>query len=489
MVKQTPSSPNQTRRLSQLHGQKLPLVIGKATAKEPISLKKLCEFGDAHWLSQNQMRALGTFLGKNDVEIEIGLQKELVLRNHILDDYYEVRTVDFLIKDEFVKKPIVVAKDASDLIMHVFELRNQHPTDFIVKFYFDGGQKYLKLSCSLIPKEGWEKKQKKGRSWNGANTVIPLAIAHTVPENHYNVDTYYKNCKFHKVKGIKALDHKMKNIDTGIMPCSCSYPCINCKVFHTKLGECGVERTVADLANDYESWLTQTGGDEKLGKFFWCQVHSPKLFATLLEHKLCQEKISDLLVPSALHDFLGIMNHFLHELGHLWPVLTAEWLKHANVSKEGYWQGTYLGNPLRDLLEDLSFLEDEYGYAKEPLMAPYIQAMRSFNEVRLACMGMELDEDYARIIKKFQSDYLVLEKKGFSVILKAHDVFYHYIDWLDRWKLPLGLVGEQAGEAIHCRFNKFIQCKQCSSPESPDFGEHLLKVVVAWASHAAILVY
>ena len=119
-------------------------------------------------------------------------------------------------------------------------------------------------------------------------------------------------------------------------------------------------------------------------------------------------------------------------------------------------------------------------------MAPYIKMMRSFDAVREGVMGMELDPDYAQLITQFKTDYLALEKYGFSVTLKAHDVFFHYIPWLDKWGLPLGLVGEQAGEAVHCRFNKFIEFKQCSNPDSEDFGDNLLKVTVAWSSLAAI---
>ena len=61
------------------------------------------------------------------------------------------------------------------------------------------------------------------------------------------------------------------------------------------------------------------------------------------------------------------------------------------------------------------------------------------------------------------------------------------IDWIDRWQLPLGLVSEHTGEAIHSKFNKFIQNKQCADPESEDFGANLEKVTVAWDSQAAML--
>ena len=61
-----------------------------------ITLTKLAEFGNKNWLSQNQMRAFGQFLGENKVKIELDLQQELVQRNHILDEYYEIKALDFL---------------------------------------------------------------------------------------------------------------------------------------------------------------------------------------------------------------------------------------------------------------------------------------------------------------------------------------------------------------------------------------------------------
>ena len=47
----------------------------------------------------------------------------------------------------------------------------------------------------------------------------------------------------------------------------------------------------------------------------------------------------------------------------------------AKVSEQAYWQGQYLGNALRDLFEDIGFLEDGFGNARIPLMKPYINAM------------------------------------------------------------------------------------------------------------------
>ena len=62
-----------------------------------------------------------------------------------------------------------------------------------------------------------------------------------------------------------------------------------------------------------------------LGKLFFNQGNMPLLFATFLEHKLHQQKISDIILP-ILHIY-----HTLHEFGKIWPKLVKDWVKHANV--------------------------------------------------------------------------------------------------------------------------------------------------------------
>merc|ERR1711963_465552 len=266
---------------------------------------------------------------------------------------------------------------------------------------------------------------------------------------------------------------------------SSSWPSIYCKTFHKNLDTCAEERTVRDCAVLFERFMTELGGNEKLGKLNFGQIRLPLFYPTLEEHKLCKNKISDFIVPSCLHDWMGVGNDFVHEIGGMWPDIVAEWVKHANVSAVGYWGGHFLGNQLRDLFEDVGFLEGFLG--TEPLLQPYIVAIKAFDAVREACMGMVLDENYAEIINKFKMYYLQLgEDFKFPFTVKGHDVIYHYIEWLDKWKVPLGLVSEQTGECFHKAFNKFIDNKQCASPNSRHFPENLFKVVVAWASQAAV---
>ena len=83
----------------------------------------------------------------------------------------------------------------------------------------------------------------------------------------------------------------------------------------------------------------------------------------------------------------------MHELGENWPEIAKSWVIDSKVSAVGYWKGQFLGNALRDLFENTAFLEDAFGNPKIPLMAPYIVAMKSFNQVREGIFGMTLCDD------------------------------------------------------------------------------------------------
>ena len=180
---------------------------------------------------------------------------------------------------------------------------------------------------------------------------------------------------------------------------------------------------------------------------------------------------------------LGITNHIVKEMGTIDPELIKQWIIDSNVNASGYWQGTFEGNHCKRLLENVGFLEDEYGYSKNPLLTAYINALKSFDGVRNACFGTELHEDYEEKIKKFQNDYMVLvDDFGLSILVKAHEVFFHVAPWLKKWNIPLGVVSAQTSESLHSDFNSYIERKNVQNPNSPLFAENLLKVVVAYNS-------
>ena len=81
-----------------MHGQKILVAIGRAKVPlEKIPFDNLTEFGRDNFISQATMRRFRAFLGENEVNIEAGLQDELVRQNHTLEKYYHVKGLEFLI--------------------------------------------------------------------------------------------------------------------------------------------------------------------------------------------------------------------------------------------------------------------------------------------------------------------------------------------------------------------------------------------------------
>ena len=109
------------------------------------------------------------------------------------------------------------------------------------------------------------------------------------------------------------------------------------------------------------------------------------------------------------------------------------------------------------LLENVGTLE-----GKNPILTGFIDTLKSFDEVRNACFGQILDEDYEEKIQKFHNDYMVLvDDFGMSILVKAHEVFFHVVPWLKKWNIPLGVVSAQTSESLHSDFDSYMERKKC----------------------------
>ena len=94
-------------------------------------------------------------------------------------------------------------------------------------------------------------------------------------------------------------------------------------------------------------------------------------------------------------------------------------------------------------------------------MNAYINGLKSFNAVRIACFGCEyIEEDYEEKVNKFKDDYMVLvDDFRVSISVKAHEMFFHVAPWLKKWNIPLGVISAQTEESLHSYFWNFAQQK------------------------------
>ena len=71
----------------------------------------------------------------------------------------------------------------------------------------------------------------------------------------------------------------------------------------------------------------------------------------------------------------------------------------------------------------------------------FIDALRKFNAVRVACFGQELLDSYVDDIEQFKAAYMLL---GINVTTKAHIIFEHVADYCEKRGRGLGPDSEQA---------------------------------------------
>ena len=120
-------------------------------------------------------------------------------------------------------------------------------------------------------------------------------------------------------------------------------------------------------------------------------------------------------------------------------------------------------------------------------LKPYGYALQQLNGVVEACFGKVLMEDvYKERIKKFETTYRLLphgkdEEKELSVTTKAHVIFEHVVQQIERTGQALGIFSEQAFESVHYDFLETWKRFKVT-PEHKEYGQKLLAAVVNYNS-------
>ena len=108
----------------------------------------------------------------------------------------------------------------------------------------------------------------------------------------------------------------------------------------------------------------------------------------------------------------------------------------------------------------------------------FIETFCNFRDVVSSCFGKSLEGDFKEKIEKFKDSFLSLPV---TVTPKAHAVFYHISEFIDRHGSALGLFSEQATETMHSKFKTHWQ-RFKQSPSHPEYGTQLLHCVVEFNS-------
>jgi len=347
------------------------------------------------------------------------------------------------------------------------------------------GSSFLKVTLSVIPISN-NGDEKLGQNYRGVNKAFLIGCVPDIPENNNNIDTIFNKIKVWGLKNYFVGDYKMKNIVCGCQGHTCTYPCANCTSPKTDFDKKGDLRTVASLASDYKRYV-EDGAKKSDARNYHNVTSRPLLFETVEETMESDLLVVDMFPPEELHIVLGITNDFFKNMSEIsngaWKDEVDNWAKVALSRREGYHGGQFEGNQCKKLLDNIGFFEDSYGNPRIPQLAPFIVALKAFNEVRQKCFSSSgVSPDYKEVIQKFRQSFLVLKNDyGINITSKTHDVFFHIEDFIERHPgISLGIVSAQSSESVHSKFSAFTQYRLMKCQDHKNFPKQFLDTVVAY---------
>ncbi len=108
-----------------------------------------------------------------------------------------------------------------------------------------------------------------------------------------------------------------------------------------------------------------------------------------------------------------------------------------------------------------------------------LDALESFEKLRVACFGKDLHDDAAEHLKAFRQNYLALEDR---VSLTAHTLFRHVLPFCRKNGCGLQPYTEQSHESLHRLFRLEHSRKTRSSTEHPQYPDLLRDAILRFNS-------
>eukprot|EP00733_Pompholyxophrys_punicea_P001245 Pompholyxophrys_punicea_v1_NODE_575_length_1667_cov_11.192808.p1 type:complete len:320 gc:universal NODE_575_length_1667_cov_11.192808:138-1097(+) len=281
-------------------------------------------------------------------------------------------------------------------------------------------------------------------SANSVESLQLVAVAE-VRESHQNLATLYADAvltNFLSLPGIFIVgDCKVNNMLCGLM--LGKYPCIYCK-WDRADGFMKTSRASArswdDYVKGYERLMTEFHGDS--------QKYAVRCDGVEAMPAIKFEDPLDKFAPPELHIMLGVVGKIYKDMK---AKMTAAQIKHMEDSlkahgilQKPYFGGTFEGNQTRTILKLVGEGVD-FGM-NVPRTRQLFLALQSFNNVVVACFGLQRERNYQEKIVLFEQAYLDAK---LSVTLKVHILVEHVPRFLET-KAPTG----QEGLALHSSLSK-----------------------------------
>ena len=419
------------------------------------------------------------------------MQRALPKHNQQYAPFFDVSKKRFLdSSDELVEKQLFYCSDLKGMLKEVLEKRGiEEETENLVQG--DTGQDWLKIGLNIIRKRHLEKDDrerlpgagvefaagaeeglppkrarrsmadgvqgiKEFKDW-GSRRMILLAVVNKVPESHFNIDLIFKSIN------IESISFKLTGDFAFLMPilglikgCGGTNPCPLCTQQKTTRGGQGSRwierpedclRTMESLFTNYAGWVMSGEKMSASMTKMWDGVCCTPL---LPFHHGAETRVLDILVPGPLHLFLSL-NEVINFLERTqWPELKQVIQDHLGVKFHVYMGkvGNYEGPCLNKILNNLEKLRP---FMLDANLLSFYEAFVAFKAVAKAVFtSNQLACNWRESLHTLKSRLLTLHHGfGMSITPKLHVLIVHVEQWVDIFGRPLGMEGEQAGEAVH----------------------------------------
>ncbi|KAF4652000.1 hypothetical protein FOL47_011307, partial [Perkinsus chesapeaki] len=316
-----------------------------------------------------------------------------------------------------------------------------------LKFQFDGGQQFLKLSVNIVSMEG-----------NCNYVPSPNSVKKNFLVGMGQAELFA--CGISKQV---ACDLKVSAMMVGIQSAASKFPCPFCLFVNgTKCdGKPATGRNWALHAEDLEEHRHNV-----VGKPVLCWDKSPM----------------EVLSLSPLHLLLGLTNK-VYSLARPSEQSPSIYQRHCTalksnaIRRSAYFNGGLEGNACSRSLDSVS--EGKIPFEAKP--KSLVEVMKTVKLVKDTCLGIELRDDWKSAIEKFRTSWTTA---GLRWSLKAHILSDHTIEYLaDYERLPgagLGLSSEQSGEALHSRVQRLWDLRFKVARDNSTFGSRLVDCMVTY---------
>ena len=407
--------------------------------------------------------------------IEPHLKLSLNARDHELDEFFDVKYIDFIRQEggttiEATPRWAVICKNVSSLIRKITTSRG-YTSDTLIKIGIDGGGGFFKISLSVVQLDAIDAQSDKRRRCyaespasqiqeSSVKRLMLLAVVPEIQENYCNLLKLWTILDINQLEKdfVISADLKICNILLGLMPHGATHPCCWCDAKKGSLQFEGNTRTFQGLQDHFWNYV-DAGREKKQAKLFDNVIHP-----SIVKPNDLEKSVLDVIPPPELHLFLGPVNTIYNALTEKWKG-SSEWLKRCHVEREAFLGGSFTGNSCKILLNNVDLLRSMC-----PIdCLPYVDALQSFSQVShffislfclsinesaddlflfqvvASCYGSNLSSDFGQRISQFKQLYLDL---AISVTPKLHAIFYHIPDFCRSKQRSLAQWSEQVLEAM-----------------------------------------